>query len=80
MLHKGFCTLFILFSLSGCFSTYDYKDCGVLYEHSVGSALGNNGLFPIDSWGAAMTAMRNLPPDRFFQNNDCKLTGKVEEK
>ena len=60
--------------------TYDYKNCGVFYEHSVGSPLGNNGLFSIDSWGDAMTVMRGIPPDRFFQNNDCKLTGKVEEK
>ena len=80
VIYKGFCTLFILLSLSGCFSTYEYKDCGVLYEQSVGSPLGNNGLFTIDSWGDAMTVMRGIPPDRFFQNNACMLTGKVEEK
>ena len=80
MLYKGFSTVLILFLLSGCFSAYDYKNCGVSYEQSVGSALGNNGLFSIDSWGDAMTVMRGIPPDRFFQNNDCKLTGKVEEK
>ena len=70
----------ILFSLSGCFSAYDYKDCGALYEQSVGSPLGNNGNFSVDSWGDAMTVMRGIPPDRFFQNNACVLTGKVEEQ
>ena len=66
--------------LSGCLSTYDYEQCGVMYDKPVANPLGTNGALFTNTWGDVMSAARGNSQGRFFRNNACMLTGETEQE
>ena len=66
--------------LSGCLSTYDYEQCGVMYDKPVANPLGTNGALFANTWGDVMSAAKGNSQGRFFRNNACMLTGETEQE
>ena len=66
--------------LSGCRSTYDYEQCGVMYDKPVANPLGTNSALFANTWGDVMSATRGNSRGRFFRDNACMLTGETEQE
>ena len=66
--------------LCGCLSTYDYAQCGVMYDKPVANPLGTNSALFANTWGDVMSATRGNSQGQFFRDNACMLTGETEQE